>query len=195
MTKHPSYRVTVALLTVLLIGTVRASAQGPSAGLYVGSGSFEYSSTPPAFEQRAGGGALSYVQEKRFAFLALQQELSAGGGAGTWQRRLAIIQGSYYLTSGLWPILSMETFEKVTGPKTDDWLVKTVGALIAVTGGTLLVSGLGEGPSNDLQLLAAGSAAALTVVDVTYVSRGRISRIYLLDAVAEIVLLAGWMIL
>ena len=40
----------------------------------------------------------------------------------------------FYVASGLRPIVSMRTFEKVTGPKTDEWLVKTVGLLIAVSG-------------------------------------------------------------
>jgi hypothetical protein len=41
-------------------------------------------------------------------------------------------------------------------------------------------------------LLATSSAAALTAIDVAYVSRGRISRVYLLDAAAEIALIAAW---
>lgn len=41
-------------------------------------------------------------------------------------------------------------------------------------------------------MVAAGSAAALAIVDVTYVVRGRISRIYLLDAAAELALVVGW---
>lgn len=111
---------------------------------------------------------------------------------GPWEQRLAIAQGSYYLATGLWPILHMPSFEMVTGPKTDDWLVKTVGAMIAVVGGVLLVSGLDDGPSDDLKMVAIGSTAALTIVDVTYVARGRISSIYLLDAAAEIALMVGW---
>jgi len=47
-------------------------------------------------------------------------------------RALAIGQGLCYPLTGLWPLVSLRSFEKVTGPKADDWLVKTVGALIAV---------------------------------------------------------------
>lgn len=120
------------------------------------------------------------------------QDAAPEGGDGRWERRLAVAQGGYYLVTGLWPILHMRSFERVTGPKVDDWLVKTVGALIGVVGGTLLVSGLGDGPSDELKMVAAGSAAVLGVVDVTYVARGRIPRIYLLDAAAELALIAGW---
>ncbi len=130
--------------------------------------------------------------QKPSAAQSLHQQLSSGDPATGLESSLAIIQGSYYLVTGVWPILHMRSFEQVTGPKTDHWLVQTVGALIAVTGGVLLVSGLGDGPSDDLKLAAAGSAAALAAVDITFVAQGRISRIYLLDAAAEIALVIGW---
>lgn len=122
---------------------------------------------------------------------------AAGGRSGSdsyerWARRLAVVQGTYYTATGLWPIIHMESFERVTGRKTDDWLVKTVGALISVLGGGLLATGLHEAPSRDLAAVAAGSAAALAAIDVVYVARGRISSVYLLDAAAETVLVAGW---
>ena len=41
-------------------------------------------------------------------------------------------------------------------------------------------------------LVAAGSAAALAAIDTVYVAKRRISPVYLLDAVAEIALVAGW---
>ena len=45
---------------------------------------------------------------------------------------LAMIQGAYFLATGIWPLLHLASFMRVTGPKTDRWLVKTVGALVAV---------------------------------------------------------------
>jgi hypothetical protein len=45
-------------------------------------------------------------------------------------RLVGITQGTYYAATGLWPILWMRSFEAVTGPKQDHWLVKTVGALV-----------------------------------------------------------------
>lgn len=124
--------------------------------------------------------------------LARHQAGGAGDDYERWAGRLALIQGAYYVATGLWPIIHMRSFEQVTGPKTDDWLVKTVGGLITVVGGALLVAGLRDAPSRDLAAVAVGSAAALTAVDVIYVARGRISRVYLLDAAAETVLIGGW---
>ena len=45
-------------------------------------------------------------------------------------RRLALAHGSFNLFNGLWPLVSMRTFEAVFGPKVDRWLVHTVGGLL-----------------------------------------------------------------
>jgi hypothetical protein len=108
------------------------------------------------------------------------------------ERTLAVLQGSYYAATGVWPLVSMRTFEAVTGPKTDRWLVNTVGLLVAVIGGALITSGLRRGPSNDLRWIAAGSAIALGGVDTYYALNGRISKVYLLDALAEAGLVTAW---
>jgi energy-converting hydrogenase Eha subunit E len=102
-----------------------------------------------------------------------------------------VAQG-YYTATGLWPVVSMKTFERVTGPKRDDWLVKTVGLLITVVGVTLIHAGRQPRIHQEIRLLAALSAAALASVDVVYVARRRISPVYLLDAMPEMMLLAWW---
>jgi len=104
---------------------------------------------------------------------------------------LAVAQGVFYVGTGVWPIVHLRSFEAVTGPKPEGWLVKTVGALITVVGGALLVAGLRRRVGPELKLLAAGSAASLAAVDVIY-SPQRISPVYLLDALVEGVLVAGW---
>lgn len=119
--------------------------------------------------------------------------------ADTILRRTAFLQGVYYLVSGIWPLLDLRTFYLVTGPKKEGWLVKTVGALVAVNGAGLLVGTRRGTPGADMAITAGGSAAALAVVDVFYATRGRIRPVYLLDAVPEALLalawLAGWLML
>ena len=44
-------------------------------------------------------------------------------------RVILFAQGLYYLITGVWPFLSMASFQAITGPKVDGWLVKMVGAL------------------------------------------------------------------
>ena len=89
-------------------------------------------------------------------------------------------------------MIHVRSFEAVTGPKTDDWLVKAAGLLIGVIGIVLLAGGRRKPPSPELPLLAIGSAAALAAVDVTYVQKRVIRPIYLGDAVVEIALALAW---
>lgn len=105
---------------------------------------------------------------------------------------IAWVHGIYYLATGLWPLASMRTFELVSGPKTDHWLVRTVGLLVAAIGGTLAFSARRGHIPPEVPLLATSSAASLAAIDVVYALKGRISRVYLLDAVAEGLLIAGW---
>jgi hypothetical protein len=101
------------------------------------------------------------------------------------------VQGAYYLVTGLWPWFSLATFERVTGPKTDDWLVQTVGALAAAIGAALLVAARREALTQDAKVLAVLSAAAFAFVDVLFVALGTISRIYLADAAIQGGFVAG----
>jgi hypothetical protein len=105
-------------------------------------------------------------------------------------RWLLLTQGAYYTTTGIWPWVSLKTFEMVTGPKVDDWLVLTVGALAAAIGATLLMAGRRANPSADSIWLSALSALAFAGVDVYFVLNGQISRVYLVDAALQIVFLA-----
>ena len=114
-----------------------------------------------------------------------------------------LVQGVFFAATGLWPILHLRSFEAVTGPKVDRWLVKTIGGLIAVVGATLVVGSgpaarrrwRGGGPTpaeRALRVLGVGAAAALALADVVYVARRRIAPIYLADAVAEAGIITGW---
>lgn len=94
-------------------------------------------------------------------------------------------QGIYYVVTGLWSLVGIDHFQRVTGPKTDTWLVKAVGALVAAIGAALAVSAFRRRIPAETALLAAGAALSLTAVDTVYVAKGRIPRVYLFDAAAE----------
>jgi hypothetical protein len=96
----------------------------------------------------------------------------------------------YYVASGVWPIVHMRSFEAVTGPKTDKWLVKTVAALAIANGVALAFGVRREKIAAETAALAVCSAMAFTAVDVVFVMRGRIRPIYLADAAAELALAA-----
>jgi hypothetical protein len=105
---------------------------------------------------------------------------------------VARVQGGFYVLTGVWALVDLDSFMAVTGPKTDLWLVKTVGALVTVIGGVLLIAGRRRRVTRDVLLLGIGAALSLATIDVVYVSAGRISKIYLLDAVAEVGLAVAW---
>lgn len=116
---------------------------------------------------------------------AYHVERSSGG----IERYLAIGQGAFFVAGGLWPVFHRRSFEHATGPKADFWLVKTVGLLLAGSGAVLMMAGVRRrAHTREIRTLAVASAAALTAIDLTYVPRRRISRIYLLDALAN----GGW---
>ena len=99
-----------------------------------------------------------------------------------------VSMAAYYGVTGAWPLISMRTFEAVTGPKHDRWLVRMVGALALANGIALAVASRREKPSAETIALAVGSAIAFTAIDVPYVLMGRIRPVYLADAAAEIAL-------
>ena len=101
------------------------------------------------------------------------------------------VQGLYYILTGLWPVIHMPTFEWVTGPKVDDWLVKMVGLLALVIGATLFIASRRNSSAPEILTLAIGAALAFTSVDTWYALSGRISPIYLADAVTELALVAA----
>jgi hypothetical protein len=114
------------------------------------------------------------------------------GGSGPRANALAWTQSAFYLATGLWPIVSLRTFEAVTGPKADGWLAKTVGGLIATAGAALGSAAASRRVTPEIAMVGAGCAATLAAIDLIYVSRRRIPPIYLVDAAVELALVAGW---
>ena len=100
-------------------------------------------------------------------------------------RFIVAAQGTYYVIAGLWPIVSLSTFEEVSGPKTDDWLVHTVAVLAIVIGATLLF-GVRRRPGAEVLFLSCAGALGFAAIDLTYGLRGTISPVYLADAGVEL---------
>src|SRR3954454_15650036 len=110
-------------------------------------------------------------------------------------RALCWIQGGYFFATGVWPIVSIETFQWITGRKTDHlvtgreadhWLVMTVGVLITAMAVPPLVAAWRRQDQLEMAVLAIAGALGLTGIDVIYVARQAIAPIYLVDAAAEI---------
>lgn len=107
-------------------------------------------------------------------------------------RTLARAHGAFNVVSGLWPILHRRSFEAITGPKVDYWLVHTVGGLMTANGIVQLASAGSPDGRRAARLLGVGTATVLGAVDLVHAPRGRIRRVYLLDALAEAAWVAAW---
>jgi hypothetical protein len=110
-------------------------------------------------------------------------------------RLLLIIQGFYTFITALWAIIDIDSFMKVTGPKTDIWLVKTVSIVLAGVGLTLL-SHLTERdkPVFPAILLGCFTSAGLAFIDFYYTSSNTIPLVYATDGFIEVAFFIGWMI-
>lgn len=98
-------------------------------------------------------------------------------------RIVTFVQGFYYLITGIWPMLHMGSFVAVTGPKTDDWLVRMVALLSISIGATILVQK--KGP----YVLHISTALSFIAIDCYYALNHVIWDIYLADAVAQAVII------
>jgi hypothetical protein len=109
------------------------------------------------------------------------------------RRHVAGVQGIFYFITGIWPLLSISTFMAVTGPKTDIWLVKTVGVLLGVIGLTLILAAARRQMVFAVAVLGIGTALGLIGIELFYVFNGTISAVYLLDTILEAGFLIGWL--
>jgi hypothetical protein len=107
------------------------------------------------------------------------------------QRHVALAQGAFNLVGGLWPLVSMATFEAVYGPKVDKWLERTVGGLL-VTAGIAQLAARSDEELRIARVLGLGVASTLGAIDAVYVPKGRISAMYLQDLACEVFWAAAW---
>ncbi|PLS81590.1 hypothetical protein CYG49_01680 [Candidatus Saccharibacteria bacterium] len=84
----------------------------------------------------------------------------------------------------------MPSFESVSGPKTDKWLVRTVALLLISIGITLILSN-GE----QMKILGVLSALSIFIIDAYYSLAGRIRALYMADGAINLGLLATWLLL
>ena len=101
------------------------------------------------------------------------------------RRSVLLAQGVYYAATGVAPFVSRRAFERVTGPKSEWWLVQTVGVVVTAVGGGLVSAAVRERDTPEILAIAAGTAAGLGAIDAYYAAKGRIAPTYFADAAVE----------
>jgi hypothetical protein len=104
---------------------------------------------------------------------------------------LRSLYAPYLVATGVWSLVHRRSFERVTGPKEDYWLVQTIGALAIAIGASLGVAVRRRAQEPETIVLGAGSCIAFGLASVRASQTG--SRVYLGDALVEIAFLAAWL--
>jgi hypothetical protein len=107
---------------------------------------------------------------------------------------IARLQGLFYAVIGIWPILHMDGFLAVTGPKSDLWLVQMFGALLAGVGCVILLSTTDDRLGLTSKRLGLVVAVVLAGADVLFAAQGRIAPIYLADAAIQLSFVVAWLV-
>jgi hypothetical protein len=108
--------------------------------------------------------------------------------------RVWAFHAAYFLIGGIWSVVGRRSFEAVSGRKTDYWLVRTVGGLLTAVGAVIGLAGIRRRVTPEVVWLGISTSAALTAIDIIYTAKRRISPVYLLDAVVNIVLIGAWIV-
>lgn len=101
-------------------------------------------------------------------------------------------QGLYTLLTAAWAIIDIDSFMKLTGPKTDIWLVKTVAAVLVSIGLFFLTCIFVRSSVVPMAVLAITSSLGLICIDFYYSSKKIISSIYQADGILQIIFVICW---
>ncbi len=143
----------------------------------------------PAPPHRSGG--RSDRVEEIEAFDDTPQEHEPMTDLARW---LSTGQAAYYVVAGAWPLVHQRSFDAITGPKPEDGLVKTVGALVTVIGGAIGLASRSRRVTPELRFLAAGAALSMAAVEAFYLSKRRLRSVYLLDVLPQVAIAGAWML-
>jgi hypothetical protein len=106
---------------------------------------------------------------------------------------LIIFHGLYLLITAIWPLIDIESFMRVTGPKTDIWLVKTVAVLLIPVSICILFPLFSRINPILSILVSLLCTAGLAAIDFYYTSTETISNVYRYDGFLQVILFVSWL--
>jgi hypothetical protein len=89
----------------------------------------------------------------------------------------------------------MKSFMVVTGPKTDLWLVKLIGGLTVSISVVIFITGIRNRIHWESLLVILISSLSYLLTDIINASYGIISKIYLCDALLQVIFIVTWIML
>jgi hypothetical protein len=113
-------------------------------------------------------------------------------GADATPAIVPVVQGAMYVATGLWPIVHIQSFERMAGPRASRGLVRTFGAVMATVGLSLLLRGMRRSRQQTASPLGAVGSLALSMANSVYAGRGRISPVSISRVIAQTALLVAW---
>ena len=111
---------------------------------------------------------------------------------GRFYKWISVTQGFYFLLTALWPLIDMQSFILVTGPKTDIWLVDTVAVLLIPISLVFLAGVLLPAANQLVILIGLITSAGLAFLDIYYSTTGVIKWLYLVDGLLELCFFFAW---
>ncbi|HFK5529368.1 TPA: hypothetical protein ACGZ99_003449 [Elizabethkingia anophelis] len=109
-------------------------------------------------------------------------------------RIIPYIQGVYYILTGIWPLINIESFIRVTGPKTDIWLVQTVGLLLLPYGLLCFYMANNTKKYPVIAIALALCSLSLAGINVYYYMKHAINWVYSIDFIIEMIFLVYWIL-
>jgi hypothetical protein len=106
---------------------------------------------------------------------------------------LLLLHGAYLFVTGLWPLVHIQSFMAVTGYKTDQWLVKTVGALLLPMVIGVVVTYVYGVDKRPIVFTLISSTVVFISIDFYYALQDVIANVYMIDGVIQILLLVSWL--
>lgn len=108
-------------------------------------------------------------------------------------RTIPFFQTVYYFLTGIWPLIHLESFLFVSGPKTDIWLVKTVGLLLLPYSLLLAYLTISVRKNKIIALSILICCLSLLIIDLYYYIQKVIKWVYLVDCFLQAIFSAYWL--
>jgi hypothetical protein len=105
------------------------------------------------------------------------------------------VQGVYTLLTALWGLVDIKSFMRVTGPKTDIWLVKTVSVLLLPITFCFFAALFLNMPFLSVSIIGIMTTAGLAAIDFYYTANRTIKWVYALDGIVDVLFLLTWIYL